>query len=116
MKKIYAAFLVIAMGILFAQAPSVAEKVPTQPFTPVQIAQMQEFSKRIAAINDERQKMQRAWDAETKVVQLEYQKWSTDQCKAFNNDQCSANSVDPDSSKWVWALPDKKTPEAKKKE
>jgi hypothetical protein len=101
--------IIAALAFAFAaHAQKSEQKVATLPFNPPQVQQQQDFNARVQKINKEREEMQRTWNAELKVVQLEYQEWLAQQCKAMKSEACAANTQDADSSKWTWALPEQK--------
>ena|SRR5580700_900203 len=98
--------LIVALcGLSAMLVAQQADKPAAVPFNAMQVQQMQAFNERVNKINKEQADMRRTWDAELKVVQLEYQKWLADQCKTLKNEQCAADVQNPDSSKWTFALP-----------
>ena len=110
MKRVIVSMICFAACAVYLKAQPVnPAPAKTMPMNGSQVSQVQDFSKRAAAIQKERTEMSRAWDAEFKIIQLEFQAWVETSCKELGSEGCSANVQSEDVSKWTWSVPEKKT-------
>jgi hypothetical protein len=87
------------------ESPQPQPQPKVQAFTATQVATFQEFKKRTDAIAKEQADMQRAWNAELKLVQMEFEQWVEGECKKAGSQNCGVNVQDQDAAKWTFLIP-----------